>query len=103
MFGKKKKAEQPRISIWDSAGSILYDGLLTGMTVPYDTICDLSLQFYNDPDPCEIHQNAVLSRVFLEIQEMLKPGVETGSDDLGSLLFYFSYYPDMRRVLLYFG
>ncbi len=103
MFGHKSKkpAPQPRLSVWNAEGEALYDGLLTSLRLTEDMVKALSVQFFDDPEPCEIHRAAVLSRVFMELRETLVPGeaVELSGLDAGSRS-YFSAYPGAARVAL---
>ena len=104
MFGRKKKAApQPGLIVWNERGETLYDGRLTDFSMREETIKSLSLQFFNDPEPCEIHRSAVLSRVFMELEEALRSGETVDIDDLEAMRAYFSAYPDARRVRLTVG
>ena len=101
MFGKKKKpAHQPNITVWDDGDNALYDGPLTGLRLTDDTVVRLSIHFFNDPEPCEIHRSAVLSRVFTELEEALKSGDAVDIDASGIPAAYFAAYPNARRVRL---
>ena len=101
MFGKKKRAApRPTITIWDDGDNALYDGPLTGLRLTDDTVVRLSIHFFNDPEPCEIHRSAVLSRVFTELEEALPSGatVDVAASDIPA--DYFAVYPNARRVRL---
>ena len=101
MFGKKKKAvPRPTITIWDDGGNALYDGPLTGLRLTDETTVRLSIHFFNDPEPCEIHRSAVLSRVFTELEEALPANAAVGIDGSGVPADYFAAYPNARRVRL---
>ena len=104
MFGKKKKAAaQPQITVWGADGETLYDGRLTGFCLEDATVKALSLRFFNDPEPCQIHRSAVLSRVFAELEAALDEGGDVDIDDTRIPRDYFSAYPNARRVRLVKG
>ncbi len=101
MFGfRKKTAARPQITLWGSGGDPLYKGPLTGLRLTDETIVSLSVHFFNDPEPCEIHRSAVLSRVFTEIEAALSVGATVEIADAGVPADYFAAYPDARRVRL---
>ena len=97
---RKKNAPRPGITVWDESGRVLYDGLLTGLILPDQTVKDLSRQYLNDPEPCEIHRSAVMSWVFAELEEALTPDIEVDIDTMDDQQIYFSGYPGARRVRL---
>ena len=102
MFGRKKAIrKKPALTLWDGVGGVLYSGDLTGMSVPDGLVVALSAEYFNDPTPCEIHRSAVLSRVFLAIEDALPSG---NAASIGALepdiRRLFSAYPDAQRALL---
>ena len=104
MLGAKEKAkERINIIVTNAAGNVLYDGRLTGLTLTEEMVKSLSVLFFDDPEPCEIHRSAVLSRVFMEIQEAIGSGEDTELSESDALAAYFSFYPGVRRVRLYIG
>ena len=102
MFGRKKAIKrQTVLTLTDGAGGILYAGSLTGMDVPDELVVALSVEFFNDPTPCEIHRSAVLSRVFLSIEETLPSGTPVSIDALDpDIRRLFSAYPNAQRALI---
>ena len=101
MFGRKKKpAARLNLTVWNERGEILYDGGLTQLRLQDETVKRLSILFFNDPEPCEIHRSAVLSRVFAELEAALKSGEVVEINSPGVSDDYFSAYPDARRVRL---
>ncbi len=80
------------IEIWDPDGHILFDGRITELAVPDRVVRDLSLKFFNDPEPCQIHRSAVLCRVFAELEAALAPGERMHVHDLGDSRAYLSAY-----------
>ena len=71
MFGKKKKSAKPRLALYGARGEAVFDDMLTALSVPDATVKSLSARYFDDPNPCEIHRSAVLSRVFMELEEAL--------------------------------
>ena len=59
------------LQLRDAEGSIIYDGRIDRMMVEEKHVIELSILFYNDPEPCFIHRGAVLSRIFGEIEAAL--------------------------------
>ena len=101
MFGKKKKpAPRPTITLWDDGDDPLYDGPLTGLRLTDETVVRLSVHFFNDPEPCEIHRGAVRSRVYTELEEALPAGATVDVAAAGVPADYFAAYPNARRVRL---
>lgn len=69
MFPKKKKSK--RYLTITTASNILYEGLFHSLPFPESVIIEKSIQFFDDPQPCFIHQSAVRSRLLLELEEEL--------------------------------
>ena len=59
------------LQLRDTEDNIIYDDRIDRMAVEEDRIIELSIQFYNDPEPCFIHRGAVLSRIFGELEAAL--------------------------------
>lgn len=111
MFGRKKKdaparreriTESPqRIAISGAAG-VMYDGALTALDIPEKLIIELSIEFFDDPEPCQIHRGAVLRRVFMELTERLGENSTTAARDLpAEAARYLCAYSDMTEVRMY--
>ena len=60
-----------RLQLREAEGSVIYDGRIDRMIIAESHVIELSVQFYNDPEPCFIHRGAVLSRIFGEIEAAL--------------------------------
>ena len=105
MFRMKKKAAlQPKLTILDRDGGILYNGPMNELTLTEETMKELSIQYFHDPEPCEIHRSAVMNWVFSELQEKLASGKPADIDSLDEEhRSYFSAYPQAFRVLLTAG
>lgn len=111
MFGRKKKDEAPkrarvqetpqRIRIDGPAGA-MYDGTLTLIKIPESLIIELSIEFFDDPEPCHIHRGAVLKRVYMEINMLLGNNSVTPVADLPeSVLRYLKAYEGITSVTMY--
>ena len=102
MFGRKRAIKrQTTLTLTDEAGCILYTGNLTGMNVQDDLVVALSVEFFDDPAPCEIHRNAVLSRIFLSIEEALPSWTPISINTLDpDILRLFSAYPSAQLALM---
>ncbi|HML46921.1 MAG TPA: hypothetical protein PKE04_09255, partial [Clostridia bacterium] len=62
------------ITVRDEQGALLYRGRLDALPIPEAVILSMSLEFFNDPAPCFIHQGAVKSRAYAEIERALVSG-----------------------------
>ena len=101
MFGRKKNPPK-RLTLTDESGAVLFSSLLTDLVIPDDVVIALSTEFFNDPNPCEIHRSAVLSRAFLSIEDALSSAAEPRAiasldEAVGRL---FSAYPAATRAAL---
>lgn len=110
MFGRKKAASgatrnsssPQRIRI-DGPGGTLYDGALTALSVPEPLIIELSIEFFDDPEPCQIHRGAVLRRVFMELMELGENSTTPAAALPDNARRYLSAYPELTGVTLYRG
>lgn len=93
MFFKKKSSAPalPSVRIF-SQQEILYEGLLKDIPIREDILIEKSIHFFNDPEPCFIHRNAVRVRLTEELhQELL-----SRSDQLPGLLLL--SYTDLNGI-----
>ena len=104
MFGRRKRktAAQAKITILDEEGRILYHDLLSGLAFSDELVVRMSVAFFNDPEPCEIHRSAVRSRLFAELEQALGDGEETDIGQLGDVGAWFAAYPGARRIRITF-
>lgn len=70
MFFKKKKAFLPTLCLY-AGEEVLYNGLLKDLPLREEIIIEKSIQFFDDPEPCHIHRNAVSLRLTEEILKEL--------------------------------
>ena len=71
MFGKKKRKAECRVVARDASGAVLMDVAEGEFALPEDVTIRLSVEFFNDPQPCEIHRRAVAMRLYGEIIEAM--------------------------------
>lgn len=67
---KKKKTftEQKTIVLTDSRNRTLYTGNIYSLPIRNEAIIQKSIDFFDDPEPCTIHRNAVYTRLCAEIE-----------------------------------
>lgn len=65
---KRKKRIALMLKIWDSCGNVVYDDRLDNLRLPDEEILALSVEFFDDPEPCQIHKSACMVRAFSEIE-----------------------------------
>lgn len=65
---KRKKKTILKLVMWDSDGKILFDDHLQRLRLPNEVILSMSVEFFNDPEPCQIHRGACMARAFAEIE-----------------------------------
>ena len=65
MFGRKKKTAM--LTLYDAAGEEVYRGPLAAWPLPEREVIRLSIQYFDDPEPCHIHRSAVCQRAYLEV------------------------------------
>ena len=70
MFGKKPRRHHA-LEIRSADGRLLFSGQLQRLTLPEPVLLALSEEFFADPEPCEIHRSAVMSRAMAEIEAAL--------------------------------
>jgi hypothetical protein len=67
MFRRKKKV--PVLTLYDASGVKIFDGALSAWPIPERDVIQLSVRYFNDPEPCHLHRSAVCQRAYLEILE----------------------------------
>ena len=113
MFGRKKKdaparrgriTESPQRICITGADGTMYDGALTAINIPENLIIELSIEFFDDPEPCQIHRGAVMRRVFMELTELLGENAETDARGLpDAAARYLCGYEGLTGVRMYRG
>lgn len=74
---RKKKCKK-YIRIF-SGSQICYDGLLEALPLCESVILQKSIQFFDDPEPCYIHRDAVRIRLLAELEQAFVPSEQTSS------------------------
>jgi hypothetical protein len=69
LFGKKKK-KTPHIFLYNAADALMTECDLRDFALPEETVLALSVEYFNDPEPCEIHRGAVHKRAMMELAEL---------------------------------
>lgn len=65
MFKKKnKKKKRHNVTIYDNKHNIIHQGDITLLPIRDDCIIKLSIEYYNDPEPCMIHRSSILSSIY---------------------------------------
>jgi hypothetical protein len=82
MFGRKKKAAM--LALFGAAGEEVYRGELAAWKLPEREVVRLSIGYFDDPEPCEIHRAAVCQRAFLEVIEAHLGAALTPVERLGA-------------------
>lgn len=71
MFGKKKASRKaaPRLILSGRDGAQLSACPAGDYALPEKAVLSLSVEYFNDPEPCAIHRGAVHKRAMLELME----------------------------------
>lgn len=77
MFGRKKK--RIMLAMLDESGNEILRLPVKELTLPEEAVLQMSIRYFNDPDPCFIHREAVRQRAVMELME------HTGSFPLSEL------------------
>jgi hypothetical protein len=72
MIFKSRKSEK-RLSLY-SDNQLVFQGSMSQLPLRENIILEKSVQFFDDPDPCLYHRNAVLIRLLSEIELQLPSG-----------------------------
>ena len=106
MFGRhaekqgKPKVSPPVLSLYDPQMRPLYHDRLDAFPFPDAVIVAASKEFFNDPEPCEIHRRAVQLRLCGEISQVLPLGRTILMEELPSLilLYFQDFHPAFIRL-----
>lgn len=75
---KREKKCKKYIRIF-SGSQISYDGLFEALPLCEPVIIQKSIQFFDDPEPCYIHRNAVRIRMLAELEQITGPSFPSSS------------------------
>lgn len=76
MFGKMKASRKavPRLILSGKDGARLSECPAGEYVLPEKAVLALSVEYFNDPEPCAIHRGAVHKRAMLELMERCPVG-----------------------------
>ena len=86
MFARKKRRQDRRIVVRDERGNVLLSADESDYVIPEAGVLRLSMEFFNDPEPCEIHRAAVRSRSLQHLRECCSVGETVPLSALDPLL-----------------
>ena len=83
MIGKKKKSgrDHPLVLLDPEKNEIMTCNL-TEIVIPEDIVIRLSIRYFDDEEPCEIHRSAVRKRFLMEILSKLEEKPEVAIAEL---------------------
>lgn len=86
MFGKKSKQKAAHsLTLCDQSGAALQTLPLQALQLPEAAVLELSVLYFNDPEPCHIHRAAVHKRAMMELMERCPLGERVPLDGLTAL------------------
>ena len=85
MFNRKNKARASvRIELLDEGGAVLGAWPAAQFPLPEDVVLALSVEYFNDPEPCHIHRSAVHKRAMMELMECCPVGTQVAVSSLAA-------------------
>ena len=72
----RRKRKQTKIFLYDSEGACREAYALIDYPLPESAVRELSVLYFNDPEPCHIHRTAVQSRAMAELMQGRETGVQ---------------------------
>lgn len=95
MFGKTKKQ---RCILYDARNQRVFEGSPEDLTFPENELVALSIEYFNDPDPCYIHLGAVSNILLLRLKDFFQtPGDYEKQALPEDIQRYLGYY-DFTRI-----
>ena len=84
MFGRKKKSRGRCVMLilFDDTSREIFTCPINEYVLPDEVVLALSVEYFNDPDPCEIHRGAVHNRVMMELMDNCTLGTTYSIADL---------------------
>lgn len=91
----RAKRKPPTLRLFCQNREPVFDAPLYLLRIDSELINRLSDEFFGDPTPCAIHQNAVVTRIFAELEVALgRQGEVAVSSLTPRMREYFSLYPE---------
>lgn len=69
MFGRENNRERLRIDAYNGDGTRVQGCAVCEYRLPETVVLNLSMEYFGDPEPCEIHRAAVQKRAMMELIE----------------------------------
>lgn len=68
-----KKIRVPSVAVYQG-DELLYRGTVEDLPMEHSVVIQKSIQFFDDANPCYIHETAVRVRLIAEIEERIQQG-----------------------------
>lgn len=82
MFGRKHKPQEDTITLFDTENQLIGRWPLREYVLPEEAVLALSLEYFNDPEPCQIHRGAVQWRAVMELASQYSGLGQVQIDDM---------------------
>ena len=89
MFQKRireNQASKDVLTVWDASGTVLVQAPLQSFPFEEEGMIRSSIEFYADPEPCEIHRGAIFARSVAHFKMVCPVGEKVSVPDLDPLL-----------------
>lgn len=73
-ISSNSRHKKTHIILYRAGGGVLAQYPLHSYPLPEATILSLSVQYFDDPEPCHIHRSAVLARAMEELASLCPEG-----------------------------
>ena len=93
---KKEKKKKMHIDIY-SDDCVIYQGRWDDLPLSENIIIEKSIDFFNDPEPCDIHRTAVRLRI---TEELLIKLIEAEQSEGCQLLMDLCTFEKIDRIIL---
>lgn len=100
MFKRRTTAALPVLCLYDAQMKELYHDRLDLFPFPEAVILAASQEFFQDPQPCEIHRRAVQVRLSAELAQALPIGRLLSLEEMPPVLLLYcqGYHPAFVRL-----
>lgn len=79
---KSRRRAQPQLVLLRADGAVLSACPLGEYVLPEAVVLALSVEYFEDPEPCDIHRSAVHRRAMMELMELCPKGASLPLDAL---------------------